>query len=37
LGARGSVRVSDKFLKAKLKFKDVKAQVEGFLEALKEV
>jgi hypothetical protein len=32
-----SIRVSGTFLKAKLKFKDVKAQVEGLLEALKEV
>ena len=32
---RESVRVSGTFLKAKLKFKDVKAQVEGLLEALK--
>jgi hypothetical protein len=34
---RGSVRVSGTFLKAKLKFKDVKAQAKGLLEALKEV
>jgi len=34
---RESVRVSGTFLKAKLKFKDVKAQAKGLLEALKEV
>ena len=32
-----SIRVSGTFLKAKLKFKDVKTQVEELLEALKEV
>lgn len=34
---RESVRVSGTFLKAKLKFKDVKAQAKGLLEVLKEV
>jgi hypothetical protein len=34
-GEKESIRVSGTFLKAKLKLKDVKAQVEGLLEALK--
>ena len=34
-GEKESIRVSGTFLKAKLKLKDVKVQVEGLLEALK--